>query len=184
MQIQSFSPAAIASSVWQNAARTLTTDPATDAGAATLVWTHAARTLTADPATDAGAATLVWTHAARSLTVDPATDAGAATLVWARATRQLTSLAANYTGIGTTNSLANGSVLDLRPAAGKFRHVSALWVNNPASTLMGFYDGTTFTGVAVTTGFGEMCGYNTYGPALKNSNGSSQSYAYAGFDIS
>jgi hypothetical protein len=59
-----------AANVWTAATRTLTADPATDAGAATLVWTHAARTLTVDPATDAGAATLVWTHATRTLTDD------------------------------------------------------------------------------------------------------------------
>ena len=37
--------------------------------APTSVWTAATRSLTADPATDAGAAALVWARAARSLTV-------------------------------------------------------------------------------------------------------------------
>lgn len=46
MIINSFSPGSIATSVWAQAARTLTADPATDAGAATLVWTHATRTVT------------------------------------------------------------------------------------------------------------------------------------------
>lgn len=46
MYINSFSAAGIASSVWNQAARTLTADPATDAGAAALVWGHAARQIT------------------------------------------------------------------------------------------------------------------------------------------
>ena len=41
--------------------------------APTQVWNAATRTLTADPATDAGASTLVWTHAARTLTTEVTT---------------------------------------------------------------------------------------------------------------
>lgn len=41
----------------------------TTGSVSTAVWANIIRTLTADPATDAGAATLVWTHATRSLTV-------------------------------------------------------------------------------------------------------------------
>jgi hypothetical protein len=43
MFVVSLSAGLIAGSVWANAGRTLTADPATDAGAATLVWTHASR---------------------------------------------------------------------------------------------------------------------------------------------
>lgn len=46
MNINNPSVASIAGQVWNNGVRTLTADPATDAGAATLVWGHAARTIT------------------------------------------------------------------------------------------------------------------------------------------
>ena len=88
----------ISTLVWTATSRTLTADPATDAGAATLVWGHSSRTLTADPATDAGAATLVWGHSSRTLTADPATDAGAAALVWGHSSRTLTADPATNAG--------------------------------------------------------------------------------------
>lgn len=46
MFINSIPTAQITSSIWNALARTLTADPATDAGASTLVWTHSTRTLT------------------------------------------------------------------------------------------------------------------------------------------
>lgn len=46
MFINNPSASSIAGSVWSQAVRTLTADPATDAGAAALVWAHAARTIT------------------------------------------------------------------------------------------------------------------------------------------
>jgi len=46
MNFSGLSAGSIAGSVWTNATRSLTADPATDAGAATLNWTHAARSLT------------------------------------------------------------------------------------------------------------------------------------------
>jgi len=46
MFLNTLASSGIASSVWTNATRSLTTDPATDAGAATLVWARATRTLT------------------------------------------------------------------------------------------------------------------------------------------
>lgn len=46
MFVLSLSTGTISAATWTNAVRTLTADPATDAGAATLVWTHATRSLT------------------------------------------------------------------------------------------------------------------------------------------
>jgi hypothetical protein len=46
MQINTVNIGGITNSVWSAATRTLTADPATDAGAAAFVWTHAARTIT------------------------------------------------------------------------------------------------------------------------------------------
>jgi len=46
MTIGGISSANIATTVWANATRSLTADPATDAGAATLVWARATRQLT------------------------------------------------------------------------------------------------------------------------------------------
>jgi hypothetical protein len=51
MNINSLTGAGIATSVWAQAVRSLTVDPATDAVAATVVWTHAGRTLTSSAIT-------------------------------------------------------------------------------------------------------------------------------------
>jgi len=46
MIVVSFSPSAVAATVWAQASRSLTADPATDAGCATLVWNHATKPVT------------------------------------------------------------------------------------------------------------------------------------------
>lgn len=46
MNIGSVTTGSVSTAVWLNATRSLTADPATDAGAATFVWTHATRSLT------------------------------------------------------------------------------------------------------------------------------------------
>lgn len=161
----------------------------TTAGVAASVWANAARTLTADPATDAGAATLVWTHAARSITVDPATDAGAATLVWARATRTLTSLGAGTQTLVTSihQSLAAGATADLRPAANKFRDIALILESVASASLTnGLYDGTTFrAGTNSGLGVGILTivkGSSTFGPAVTNPSGNSSFYDFSGVD--
>ena len=111
----------VSTQVWTAASRTLTADPATDAGAATLVWTHATRTLTADPYTDAGGATIDWTHATRTLTADPYTDAGGATIDWTHATRTLT----DY-GLPTTSETSSDvSVTAGNGVKGSYTQVAA-----------------------------------------------------------
>jgi hypothetical protein len=134
-------------------------------GIATNVWGNATRTLTADPATDAGAATLVWTHASRTLSANPVT----------------------YTDFALSNTLAAGTVLDLRPGSGKHRSVNAADTAGGTGTIVGMYDGTTFTGLQAgsqSNQNGIMFGGHTTGPALKNTTGSTITYVFMGFDVS
>lgn len=128
------------------------------------VWANATRSLLTDPATDAGAATLVWTHAARQATVDPA----------------------SYTLIQARSSLAAGAILDVRPAAGKFRRVT-IAANLPAQVTMlfGMYDGTNFDQGAAAAQYVQINGYAnaTRGVSVKNSDGAATAtYAYAGLE--
>jgi hypothetical protein len=181
MNIGNLTGGSVAAAVWTASVRSLTVDPATDAGAATLVWTHASRSLTVDPATDAGAATLVWTHATRSLTVDPATDAGAATLVWTHATRTLTSLN-NVAGLVQTgqSSVANNALVDLRSgASSKLREINITASN---VLVLQYYDGTNFLVYLTGLGSGANGGYglagNTVGLVIKNLTGIAQNYMY------
>jgi len=51
MNINTLTSSGVATSVWTNATRSLTADPATDAGAAALIWGHGTRTLTGDSVT-------------------------------------------------------------------------------------------------------------------------------------
>jgi hypothetical protein len=164
MFVISLSPANVAGATWANATRTLTADPATDAGSATLNWTHATRTITADPATDAGAATLVWTHTGRTLS-------------------QLLNL---FSGANAINqSLANGTVLDLRPAASKVRFVFAVGQLSGAQWRTGVYDGTNFgdNNGTDSTNFGFGVGYSGAGFSVKATGGSAITYSYVAIDL-
>jgi hypothetical protein len=161
MNINTLSVSSIAGSVWSNPTRTLTADPATDAGSATLAWTHATRTLTADPATDAGAATLVWTHSPRTLSANPVTN----------------------TAFGSKSTLSANTLLDLRPSASQFRRGTVGYVSGATGFTMGGYDGSTFsvTGNLNTTLQCFSCG-SAYGAAIRTPLGNSCDYALMGFD--
>jgi|SRR5579871_3206750 len=113
------------------------------------------------------------------------TPGSVASSVWSQATRTLTSIVGGVSAFGTTNTLANGSVLDLRPTASKFRLVSFWDITAVANVLTGIYDGATFTGVApgAATDVTPMFGGSSTGPAAKNSNGAGITYAYSGFDL-
>jgi len=78
----------------------------------------------------------VWTVATRQLT----NPSG----VWSDATRQLTSIAALVTTASNLSSVSTGAILDLRPAAGKFRDIN-FGGGNVNTWQVGSYDGTTFT---------------------------------------
>lgn len=166
MFITSFSPTNIASNVWANITRTLTADPATDAGSATLNWTHAARSITVDPATDAGSATLNWTHATRSLTS-----------VWGGAMTTLTAFQV---------SIATGTHVDLRAGANESR-VFTVTVTVPAASTctLDAYNGTTFvTGTQVTGGTTSVLfavSANFIGMALSATGTSPSSYCLTGW---
>jgi len=126
----------------------------------------------------------VWVNATRVLTADPFTDAGGATLVWTHATRQLSSLAANLTGIQSINtSVGAGAVLDLRPAAGKFRHVS-ISQESGTGCVAALYDGATAILDVSAVKMVTLVGNNTVGPAAKNASGGALPVAYSGYDIS
>jgi hypothetical protein len=157
---------------------------------ATAVWTSVLRTLTADPATDAGAANLTWTNASRALTIDPATDAGLATLVWTHSPRSLTGLGggAIVAANAISQSVAAGVLVDLRPAASNFRFgmfgkvggVSTSWA-------IGHYDGVTFRPEAsvasLAAGFiPAMIGSNSFGFAVQNTGTISDVFNFSGFD--
>jgi hypothetical protein len=175
--------ALVASIVWSAATRTLTADPATDAGAATFVWTHATRTLTADPFTDATGGVAVWTHATRTLTADPATDAGAATLVWAHSTRTITGFGAALTQSSVSfSSLANNGTIDLR-APGSTAIDVTVAVAAAVNMVVNLFDGTSTlilagNNVAGSTGFSSVGGTSSVGLQIKNTNGSAQNYMY------
>ena len=76
--------------------------------------------------------------------VNAATVANA---VWTNATRSLTTDVPTYTSISVANgTLAALTVLDIRPAAGKFRFVTIVDMGAGSGNLTpGSYDGTTFT---------------------------------------
>lgn len=184
MIINSFSTAGVSASVWSNAARTLTADPATDAGAAALVWARAVRSLTVDPATDAGAAALVWARAARTLTADPATDAGAGTIVWTtHASRKLSGAAGLFsrTTVAQT-SLANGASVDLRPGANVTRcgTISCTAITN---FTIQYWDGTNVLTLNANGGGFTFEGANSsVGIRIINSTGVAQNYMYTFMD--
>lgn len=108
---------------------------------AASVWSQTPRTLTADPATDAGAASLVWNHPPRTLTSDPATDAGAAALVWNYASRLLTQVALQWIDKGNVYPLAASAIADWRAPGGMWPgYVSISETTNDALTKWGLID--------------------------------------------
>ena len=114
-----------------------------------------------------------------------------ATAVWALATRVLTSLAANYADASSINvSVTNGTTLDLRPAAGKMRHIAIFApVAATGNWTMGTYDGTTFrggpaSGAGTAAQIAAVPSTHTFGAAVNNSGTGANPIDACGFDIS
>lgn len=118
----------------------------------------------------------VWGAATRTLT----SPSG----VWQEATRQLTSIAANFTGFQNIGSVvATGTQLDLRPAAGKFRHLHA---SAPASAASQFQQTDGTTGVNVIAVNTQLQFYSVGNPTIgiryNNQSGGSVTVTYQGWD--
>jgi len=116
-----------------------------------------------------------------------ASPAGIATSVWTVGSRTLTADPASPAAIAGRQALAAGTVLDLRPAAGAFRRVSAACIAVSGAGFCGLYDGTNFDQenaqtseyVGVYSGFGN----STRGLSVKNTTASSQTVSYCGYDL-
>lgn len=122
-------------------------------------------------------ATSVWGNATRTLT----NPSG----VFSDATRTLTSIANTLTGVQNIGSVVtNGTRLDLRPGAGKFRFLS-FFAPAAAASQWQDYDGTTgvsLYGVNLTE-YDMHVGNPTVGLAYNNGSGGSVTVTYSGFDI-
>lgn len=165
----------------------LKNSPGSQSQIATTIWGAVSRTLTNDPATMAGLANLVWTHASRSLTADPATDGGAASLVWTHSTRNLTGVGVSMTPIAVINqSVPNGALADLRPAAGNFRY--GMWgvVVQSINWQTGHYSGAQFFENNIASGaqalIAGIIGNVTFGFYAFNNGVSAGTYNLSGFD--
>lgn len=107
-----------------------------------------------------------------------------ASQVWTAVTRTVTSIAASMTAVGAVNtSVAAGVILDLRPAAGKFRMVS-LNDGNHGSMDNGFYDGTTFDDSNAITAFRVGMNNANVGVVIKNVSAGALTASWSGIEVS
>lgn len=106
---------------------------------------------------------------------------GFAAAVWNNPTRTVTSLAAAYSEVSGNVAVAINTVLDLRPAAGKFRNVYASATTNTISG--GTFDGVTYrSSGSLTSLIINLVGGSGVGPAVKAN--AAQNIVFAGYDIS
>lgn len=122
----------------------------------------------------------VWAQAARTLTSlagQPATD------IWASAARTLTADPMPFTGVTARGTVGASTILDLRPAAGKFRLLMMLGAFQTVYT-PALYDGANADNA--TAGVNDpglqMLGTSVRGQAYNNQTAGGLTYSYAGWD--
>jgi hypothetical protein len=106
---------------------------------------------------------------------------------WSQTPRSLTTAANNLASIGGKTTVAISTILDLRPAAGKFRQYSMLINDGTANHSIGGYDGTTYapTFTGTRTDMVHSGGGNSaYAMAFASGGTGALTAVYAGFEIS
>lgn len=111
-------------------------------------------------------------------------SAEVASAVWVNTTRTLTGIAGAFADAGSISTNVNaGATLDLRPAAGKVRLITALSVT--ASNLIAkWYDGVTLiVGTAEPSVTSWFCG-PTIGVAINNASAGALNATYTCLEVS
>lgn len=118
------------------------------------------------------------------MNINSISTAGVAGAVWTNLTRSLTSIVGGMASVGAVNtSVAAGVILDLRPAAGKFR---CIVMNDSTQVSMhnGYYDGTTFDDTSSAAAFIKGDFGATVGLAIKNVSAGALATSWAGIEMS